>query len=118
MVPEPEKKQSFWTTMPGILTGLAALLTAATGLWVAIGPHDKPASDGHAAAVTAPLQASAPGSAPPASTQHSPAANAAPVVAKESVIVTSRNGEVTRLAAKSFRHGVAGKAIELTSGQT
>jgi hypothetical protein len=118
MVPEPEKKQSFWTTMPGILTGLAALLTAATGLWVAIGPHDKPASDGHAAAVTAPLQASAPGSAPPASTQHGPAANAAPVVAKESVIVTSRNGEVTRLATKSFRHGVAGKAIELTSGQT
>ena len=116
--PELEKKQNFWTTMPGILTGLAALLTAATGLWVAMGPHDKPTPDEHPAAVSAPMQASAPGAAQSAAAQQSPAANAAPMVAKDSVIVTSRNGEVTRLAVKSFRHGVAGKAIELTSGQT
>jgi hypothetical protein len=31
-----EGKPSFWTTLPGILTGIAALLTASTGLYLAI----------------------------------------------------------------------------------
>lgn len=122
MLPEPEKKQSFWTTMPGILTGMAALLTAATGLWVAIAPHDKPRSDGRSAAVSAPMQASAPSSAPPASTQQSPAASsvvAAPAAtARDTVVVTSRGGDVTKLSAKTFVHNSTDKAIELTSGQT
>jgi hypothetical protein len=122
MLPEPEKKQSFWTTMPGILTGMAALLTAATGLWVAIAPHDKPGSDGRSARVSAPMQASAPGSAPPASTQQSPAASsvvAAPAAtARNTVVVTSRAGDVTKLSAKTFVHNSTDKAIELTSGQT
>ena len=120
--PELEKKQSFWTTMPGILTGLAALLTAATGLWVAIGPHDKSVSEGHSASVSAPMQASAPGSVPPASTQQSSAASsvaAAPsAAARSTVVVTSRVGDVTRLSAKTFVHNFTDKAIELTSGQT
>jgi hypothetical protein len=112
-----EKKQNFWTTMPGILTGLAALLTAATGLWVAIGPHNKPSADEHpAAAVSAPLQSSAPGSAPPASTQQSSAALPSP--AADTVRLTSRAGEVTQLSAKTFIHNFTDKAIELTSGQT
>jgi hypothetical protein len=119
-LPEPEKKQNFWTTMPGILTGLAALLTAVTGLWVAIGPHDKPGSDEHPAAVSAPMQASAPGSAPPASTQQSPAASpvSPAVAARDTVVVTSRAGDVTKLLAKSFVHNYTDKAIELTTGQT
>jgi hypothetical protein len=29
-------KQSFWTTLPGILTGIAALISALTGLWLAL----------------------------------------------------------------------------------
>ena len=117
ILPELEKKQNFWTTMPGILTGLAALLTAATGLWVAIGPHDRPAADQHPAAVTAPLQASGPGSAPPASTQQNSAASS-PAAARGTVVVTSRAGEVTRISAKNFVHNYTDKAIELTSGQT
>ena len=32
-----EKQQSFWTTLPGILTGVAAIITAITGLYLAIG---------------------------------------------------------------------------------
>jgi hypothetical protein len=120
--PEVEKKQSFWTTMPGILTGLAALLTAATGLWVAIGPHDKPAEDEHPTAVTAPtpLQSSAPGSAPPVSTQQSPASSPAATAqaGQYTVTLTSRAGEVTKLSAKTFVHNYTDKTIELTSGQT
>ncbi|MCI5227011.1 MAG: hypothetical protein D3918_10240 [Candidatus Electrothrix sp. AX2] len=30
------KEQSFWTTLPGILTGIAALITAMTGLYLAL----------------------------------------------------------------------------------
>ena len=33
-------KKSFWSTIPGILTGIAALITAATGLYVALS-HDE-----------------------------------------------------------------------------
>jgi hypothetical protein len=118
---EAEKRQSFWTTMPGMLTGVAALLTAATGLWVAIAPHDKSGSDARPAAVSVPIQSSAPGSAPPASTQQNPAVSsvaAAPdETARDTVTVTSRAGDVTKLSAKSFIHNFTDKAIELTSGQ-
>jgi hypothetical protein len=31
-----ESKSSFWTTLPGILTGIAAVLTAVTGLYLAV----------------------------------------------------------------------------------
>ncbi len=31
----PEDGKSFWTTLPGVLTGLAAVISAATGLFVA-----------------------------------------------------------------------------------
>ena len=33
---ESQNKANFWTTLPGILTGLAALVTALAGLWVAV----------------------------------------------------------------------------------
>ena len=32
----PERQTPFWTSVPGILTGLAAVLTAGTGLYVAV----------------------------------------------------------------------------------
>ena len=32
-----EKKKSFWTSLPGILTGMAAVITAVSGLFFAIG---------------------------------------------------------------------------------
>jgi hypothetical protein len=109
---EPKERQSFWTTLPGILTGLAALLTAGTGLFLALNHPRDAASRPTPPAVS---------SAVPVSTLE-PAANPGTVTpaaaAKESVIVTSRNGEVTHLAVKTFRHSVGGKSIELTSGQT
>ena len=36
MAEENDSKRSFWTTLPGILTGLAALVTAIGGLVVAL----------------------------------------------------------------------------------
>jgi hypothetical protein len=52
----PDEK-SFWTTVPGIITGLAAIVTAVTGLIVALngaGFFGKPAAAGKTAAETKP----------------------------------------------------------------
>jgi hypothetical protein len=37
----PEKKKSFWATLPGVLTGMAAVITAITGLYIASSPDQK-----------------------------------------------------------------------------
>lgn len=39
---------TFWSTLPGILTGVAALITAIVGLYLAVGPKDS----NHSAATT------------------------------------------------------------------
>jgi hypothetical protein len=39
-----ENKPSFWTTLPGILTGIITLITALVGLYSAL--HQKPSADG------------------------------------------------------------------------
>jgi hypothetical protein len=52
----PDEK-SFWTTVPGIITGLAAIVTAVTGLVVALngaGLFSKPAAANHIATQTKP----------------------------------------------------------------
>ena len=38
---EQNPKRSFWTTVPGILTAVAALITALTGVYLALKPTDK-----------------------------------------------------------------------------
>ena len=111
---EPNEKQNFWTTLPGILTGVAAVLTAGTGLFLALNhPGDTSHSDRPqppAVSSAAPVSAS--------ETATSSRTSVPPAAAKEGVIVTSRNGDVTRLELKTFRHSVGGKSIELVSGQT
>lgn len=101
--------------MPGILTGVAALLTAVTGLFVAV--HHS--------------SGSSPSSEQPASTIGSgpesksllPAANSAPAQAPNpatagSVTLTSRAGDVTKLSLKGFKHNYTENVIALTNGQT
>ena len=114
-MPEPENKQSFWTTIPGILTGLAAVLTAGTGLFLALNHPRNAASEIDHSPPSA-VSSVAPSSSPmPAA---NPVSSTAAAASKDGVTLTSRGGEVTHLLTKSFRHGVAGQAIELTSGQT
>ncbi len=50
----PEEKQSFWTTLPGILTGLAMLITAVTGLVVAFGWGESDTTESATAVEAAP----------------------------------------------------------------
>jgi hypothetical protein len=56
---EPAGSRSWWLTLPGILTGLAGLISAVTGLVVAV--HQLRPSD-HPAASTTPPAATAPAS--------------------------------------------------------
>jgi uncharacterized protein YgiM (DUF1202 family) len=43
-----EDKKGFWASVPGILTGIAAVLTAITGLYVAVWEkNSKPSQDKH-----------------------------------------------------------------------
>jgi hypothetical protein len=121
---EAEKKENFWTTMPGILTGVAAILTALTGLFVAVYQRSnnatKEAPVTTAGAVTKPAS-----SVPVAAVNSTPNTTASSAetplparVTKGYVSLTSRQGEVTQLSVASFRHNFTDKSIELTNGQT
>ncbi|HEY8997349.1 MAG TPA: hypothetical protein VIM60_05600 [Edaphobacter sp.] len=118
-MPEPEKKENFWTTLPGILTGVAALLTAFTGFWIATSPHGGvPKAEPAAAAsmVEPPAKAAVPvrSSAPPQAASSQPP----PAVEHTSVVVTSRKNEITQVSASSFHHNLTSEGIQLSSGQT
>jgi hypothetical protein len=121
---DSESKQSFWTTIPGMLTGLAAVLTAATGLFLAIyhpasGDSDQPKRapivDGDARpAPAAPLPTTATNPlSPPA-----PLPTTVDAGPQGSVTMRSRADETTQLALKSFKHNFTADALQLSSGQT
>ena len=40
-----DEKKSFWTTLPGIFTGIAAVITASTGLYLALNFNNKGSDD-------------------------------------------------------------------------
>lgn len=46
-----DEQKGFWTSMPGILTGLATVLTAITGLYLAISGDGRNGQDGQLPAV-------------------------------------------------------------------
>jgi hypothetical protein len=113
---EPDKRQSFWTTLPGFLTGIAALLTAVTGLLVVMYPHGLAGSkDGRPVAVS-PQDAAA--SAPSAAGDTSTHASAMPRQQKPTVLVVGKDGTETRVFLNSFRDSYSGEAIQLKNGQS
>lgn len=106
--PDPEqKKTGFWTTLPGILTGIAALVTAITGLTMGLLQHGILGSDRAAAAppkqgepsARAPAATAA---AAPAPTSDAASAPTASPARQAAVIVTLKDGSVTTLLARSF----------------
>jgi hypothetical protein len=60
--PTEAEKRPFLTTLPGILTGIAAIITALAGLFAALGPTGLLSGRNR----EAPATASAPAAAPPA----------------------------------------------------
>ena len=112
---EPEKKQNFWTTLPGVLTGIAAVLTAVTGLLVVMYPHGFAPKDGRPAAVS-PQDASA--TRPNGAGETSTHASAMPRQQKPTVLVVGKDGTETKVFLNSFRDSYSGEAIQLKNGQT
>jgi hypothetical protein len=116
---ELEKKQSFWTTMPGVLTGIAAVLTAVTGLLVVMYPHGFAGSkEGSPAAAISSKDAA--GAAPNAVGSSAPASampSAAPKQQKPDVLVVGKDGTETRVSLRGFQDSQSLETIQLKNGQ-
>lgn len=64
-----DEQKAFWTSLPGIFTGLATVVTAVTGLYIAVGkqnpapPREQPVAQAEVAAPVAAPTVSAPATA-------------------------------------------------------
>jgi hypothetical protein len=115
-VPKPDEKQNFWTTMPGLLTGIAALLTAVTGLLVVMHPRDGAGlKEGSPAVAVSPKDAA--GVAPKAA-GGSAAGSVMPKQEKPTVLVVGKDGTETRVFLKGFQDSQSGESIKLRNGQS
>ncbi len=132
---EQQSRHAFWTTLPGILTGIAALVTAITGLVVGLsqyggfrsGPDESGRSTGGSAAteVSRPAPAVTERARPaPAATEGArPAPPAAeerpgpPATADAEATIRARDGKVTTVYADSLQHRQTSRELYLLSGQ-
>lgn len=111
---ETNKTQNFWMTLPGVLTAVAALLTAVTGLIVAVHPHAH--GEGKDAPVTA-VQSNAQATTP-SHIQPSGSAQASSQQTKQGVLITGADGSTTRVLLRGFRNSMTDDALGLQSGQS
>src|SRR5687768_13738323 len=104
-----DRTQNWWYTLPGILTGIAAIITAITGFAVGIAQlrPDRPEDPqqtlqlSESASVHRPSSRdNAPPSEPPSSPQVTPWADA-------QAIITSMNGEVVTVRAETFSNCIS-----------
>lgn len=124
-MPRKEKLQGFWTTLPGILTGGAALLTAVTGLIVGLYQYgafgSKSTSPGEPAKAETPSLGTAPtASQPPVEAAPQPAATGSrPQPTPEATVaITANDGTTTNVLADSFRQiAQYDQSLHLLSGQ-
>jgi hypothetical protein len=122
-VDDAEKKSGFWTSLPGILTGVAALITAVGGLTLGLyqsgvlgakhgdaGPATKSGISSEKASTETPTgQPQSPNANPVRSNQGE---------GRASVVVTARDGSETTLFADNFRQTAQYDAqLHLLSGQ-
>ena len=105
---ESESKQGFWSTLPGFLTGIAAVLTAITGLLVVMHQQDAARSKGDPAAAVAPKDGAGGSSA---------AASGIPKQPRLTVLVVDKDGAETRVFSRGFEDSYSGKAFNLKNGQ-
>jgi hypothetical protein len=126
---EPEKKQNFWTTMPGMLTGIATVLTAVTGLLVAVYPHGLAGSKDGAAVISPKDPAGAVQSASPTVQEASPGAQSAagagsasasvmPKQNQPTVLLIRKDGTETRGFLHGFQDSQSLQTIALKDGQS
>lgn len=112
---EPPRPNSWWQTLPGILTGVAAVVTAVSGL---VGLLFQQGVLGRKAESAAPVAEQAKVQPAPAATQGAPATPAGKSWAEAVASITLRGGQVTRVPASTFRHCISvGEDLTLDSGQ-
>jgi hypothetical protein len=101
MMPERSKQSGFWHTFPGVLTAVAAVITAITGLVVVLRQDDI-----HPPDAVAPRQIVPPEnrSIPPSSEPGNRAP--APHSAMQGVVVIFRNGDTQPLTEAVFEPGM------------
>jgi hypothetical protein len=116
---EPSKPASWWQTLPGILTGVAAVVTAVSGLvgllfqQGVLGRRAEPAAPVAVQAKAQTAPASVPLAAPVA-----PPPPAGKPWAEAVAVITLRGGQATRVPAATFRHCISvGDDLTLDSGQ-
>jgi hypothetical protein len=85
-----DRRHPFWTTLPGLLTGVAALLTALTGIYVAV---DRSRESQRAVAPQSEAPARAV-SAAPASTTESPPTSSSEALAAVSVVLFNNGNKL------------------------
>jgi len=121
---EPQKPASWWQTLPGILTAIAAVITAVSGLVALLfqngvlgGKTDPRGGDQTNAQVAARLTAAPPNTA--ASAAHAVAKPAARPWPDAEAVLVSRDGTITRVRANSFSNCISvDHQISLDSGQS
>jgi len=128
---EPEKHGGFWATLPGMLTGLAAVITAVAGLVLGLyqygvlgARHDAssvsrpgaPPSDTPSGSRAAQNRQAADG--PRADAQRPDAPRAAAKRADDTVQITAADGTVTTVYADGFQHRQTSRELVLRSGQS
>ena len=125
-------KQSFWTTLPGILTGVAAVLTAAGG--IILGLHQSgtlgPKDGQHATSTTVTERAAeAPagtaaansvGEGMPAKTaeKSSVEKSAAAPVSSTDLVITEKDGTILPVYMENLNFAGNARGVQLTTGQS
>ena len=114
-----EKKTSFWTSLPGILTGVAAVITAIGGLFLGmyqygvLGPkHATTADNAQKPSISEPAKL------PDRSSASMTESTAKPANPHEAtVVITAQDGTVTTVFADSFKHRQSYRELVLQNGQ-
>jgi hypothetical protein len=91
---------SWWQTLPGILTGLAAIVTAVTGLFIAFNHTSSRGEPAPSTASSAPPSPSASAASPAASAGASPPSGSVPLPALHQVKPAGGNAVITILSAQ------------------
>jgi hypothetical protein len=114
---QSEKKQSFWTTLPGFLTAVAALLTAVTGLLVAMYLHGVSGSKESGAGAVNPGTETARG-APVAVGGGPSSSNVSATKQRTAVLVVGKDGTESRILRNTLRDSYSGESMQLKNGQS
>ena len=135
-MPDREGRRGFWATLPGILTGLAAVITAVGGLVLGLYQYGVLGARHDASSVSSPGTPASEARPPSPGAQDRPAADgrrphpprvdapradapgAAPKRAADTVQITAADGTVTTIYADGFQHRQTGRELVLRSGQS